>query len=332
MRLRILLFHTCFVVLFLSLLAACSDHDGGFQLSHPSSSPSPPPPPPLAAITLSSPARIAPFDADHLLVSDYESNYIYIVDKTTLQPTARIKVAGKSTGIALADGKIFVGNRTLRSVDVFDRQGNFLHRLGIGKAQFQQINDVDVDATRMVVYALDTKGKCIKQFNVDGSSAGTDIGVGTLQQPTALTVDPATGNILVSDFGNPGEAGVPARYDTLEKLPRIWIFDSSGNQTSALIATEVKDPALFGMYKQSFSTPQGITTSNGKILLVDTRSAEILVYDLTTLAWIDLMGGLGSGEGELYNPLDVHVDETTGDVFVADNRNARVTVFRGRMP
>jgi YVTN family beta-propeller protein len=263
-------------------------------------------------LALTSPARIAEFDADHLLVSDYESNYIYIVDKNTLQPTAKIKVQGKSTGIAMADDKIFVGNRTLRSVDVFDLQGNLLYRLGSGKAQFLQINDVDVDPARRVVYALDTKGKCIKRFNLDGSSAGMDIGVGRLLQPSALTVDPANGNILVSDFGTPEKMNDSA----------VHLFDSTGAWKSTRSGKS-------GMSGFIFSSPQGSAISdNGNLYLVDSGLCQILVFTPTTSTPIYL-GARGINSDELNYPLDVFLDAPTGDLFVSDHYNKRITVFRG---
>jgi YVTN family beta-propeller protein len=296
----------------------------------PTSPPDTPPTPLPETLALSSPARIAEFDAEHLLVSDYESNYIYIVDKTTLQPTAKIKVQGKSTGIAMVDGKIFVGNRTLRSVDVFDLQGNLLYRLGSGKAEFQQINDVAVDTTRRVVYALDTKGKCIKRFNLDGNPVTPDIGGGILQQPTALAVDLDTGNILVSEFGNPGIPGV-LKNDSLQVLPCIQIFDPSGTRIKTISGATVSGGSM-GMpatLNTTFSTPQGLYIDNNDLYLVDTLSATIRVYNLETFLLIKAFGVRGTGPGELFYPLDVVVDNMSKDVFVTDNRNIRVTVFRG---
>lgn len=319
----------------LMALSGCSDNN---DFSFPKNSRTTPPPetpstPLPETLALISPARIAEFDSGHLLVSDYESNYIYIVNKTTLQPTAKIKVAGKSTGIAIADDKIFVGNRTLRSVDVFDLQGNLLYRLGSGKAEFQQINDVAVDTTRRVVYALDTKGKCIKRFNVDGSSAGTDIGVGVLQQPTALTVDPTTGNLLVSDFGNPGIPGVLSR-DTQQVLPSVQIFNFSGIHiqtiNGATIATS--GGGMMGgttSLQTTFSTPQGLYIDNNYLYLVDALSATIRVYNLTGPVLLKTFGVRGTGPDELFYPLDIVVDNITKDVFVTDNRNNRITAFRG---
>ena len=315
----------------LMALSGCSDkNDFSFPQSSrttpPPDTPSPIPPPetlptsppetpsaPLPeTLALTSPARIAAFDADHLLVSDYESNYIYIVDKNTLQPTAKIKVQGKSTGIAMVDDKIFVGNRSLRSVDVFDLQGNFQYRLGTGKAQFQQINDVAVDTTRMLVYALDTKGKCIKRFNFDGSSAGTDIGIGLLLQPTALTVDSANGNILVSDFGTPEKIN-----DSV-----VYTFDNTG----AWKSTRSGKSGWSGFI---FSSPQGSAISDsGNFYLVDSGFCQVLVFTPTTSTPIYL-GARGIDSDELNYPLDVFLDEPTGDLFVSDHYNKRITVFRG---
>jgi len=312
MQLRGLLFQICYGMLYLGILVGCSDNRDGFQPPPSPTTTSPPLPRPPEVLSLSSPARITSFDTDHLLVSDYESNNIYIVDKTTLQPTAKIKVAGKSTGIAMADGIIFVGNRTLRSVDAFDLSGTFLYHLGSGKAQFQQINDVDVDTEQKLVYALDTKNKCIKRFKFDGSPVIPDIGIGTLQQPTAMTVDPSTGNILVSDFGAPRKINDSA----------IYTFDNTGR----LISIRSGKSGMSGFI---FSAPQGSAINAGGIFyLVDSGLCQIFVYTPAVSSPVTL-GARGTNNNELNYPLDIFLDEPTGDLFVTDYYNRRITVFRG---
>lgn len=304
-------------LILLALVAACGNDDSTGSGSWSGSGPAPGSSSP-AALTLSSPARICEFDAGHLLVSDYESSNIYIVDKITLQPTAKIKVAGKSTGIALADGKIFVGNRTLRSVDVFDLQGNYLYRLGTGKAQFLQINDVAVDTVRSIVYALDTKGKCVKRFYYDGSPAGTDIVYAAMLQPTALTVDQANGYILVSDFGTPEKINDAA----------VYTFDSTGTWKATRTGKS-------GFTSFIFSAPQGSAiSSNGTFYLVDSGFSQIFKFTSTGTV---LLGKRGTISDELNNPaevylnypLDIFLDEPTGDLFVADHFNRRIAVIRG---
>ena len=81
-----------------------------------------------------------------------------------------------------------------------------------------------------------------------------------------------------------------------------------------------------------FSTPQGLSVDSGNnVFLVDALTGKVLMFNLDTSRDVPLktLGSVGSELGELFYPLDVVVDETTKDVFVADYRNGRITVFTG---
>ena len=117
-------------------------------------------------------------------------------------------------------------------------------------------------------------------------------------------------------FGDPG-AGI---------LPRIKIFDEHGVELDEIVAFETG-----GMLsrQQTFSSPQGLSVFNGHLFFTDSSSGEVQVYNLTTKAYVKTIGVRGQGDGELFYPLDVYIDPTNSDVFVTDNRNGRVSVFRG---
>ena len=58
------------------------------------------------------------------------------------------------------------------------------------------------------------------------------------------------------------------------------------------------------------------------------------INGIFVLIFVKNIGERGTDIGQLFYPLDVFVDDVSKDVFVTDNRNGRVTVFRseGAMP
>ena len=77
---------------------------------------------------------------------------------------------------------------------------------------------------------------------------------------------------------------------------------------------------------------QGISTSSdGGIFVADPLGGRILILDRTSGALLSEIGTEGQEPGQLMLPLDVLLDERTGDLFVVNNQGARrLEVFRGQ--
>ena len=76
--------------------------------------------------------------------------------------------------------------------------------------------------------------------------------------------------------------------------------------------------------------PQGIFfDADQNVFLVESRLGEIRIMDSIN----NFVKALGTPADpsvrELYYPLDVFVDDTNQDVFVTDNQNKRIVVYRG---
>lgn len=273
---------------------------------------------------LSSPARMASSGTDAMIVTDYTENKFCQIDKTTLAVTTCFQAKGQPTGVAYADykgGRYFVGNKSVRSVDIFDAAGNFLGHVGGKTGLFEQVSDLAIDEISRVVYILDLKSARIDAYDFDGNLLNFDWSSGGLIRPAALEFynDGNFGLLFVSDFGDPATS----------ILPRIRIYDLAdvaGTQVDEIVAIETGGLLT---KQQTFSSPQGMFVYNGNLFVVDAGAGEVQVYDLSTKALVKTIGVRGTGDGELFYPLDVYVDAPTSDVFVCDNRNGRVAVFSG---
>lgn len=342
------------VLWFLILLTACSDggssgsvstsgSSGRVDVSAPSGSseanpPSDPDPgenPPVLEtagpgsallppdrLSITSPVRLAAYNDSAILVSDYNTNKVLIVDKATLRPLAGFNLFRNPSGVAFSEDTFFVGNQSTGSVDVFDATSKFLYYLGGNPGEFLQVNDLAVDATTGIVYVLDTKAAVIRLYNIDGTYTGRQIGAGTLKQPTAMTLNIETGRLFVSDFGDLSTGVLPAI--------RIFdILDPSGAQIDILWGGLKKISMMGTIETTRFSTPQGVWADSAYVFVADALSGEIHIYKLADKSQVKVLGQIGSDLGDLHYPLDVFVDSGTRDVFVADNGNGRITVFRG---
>ena len=300
LKIFVRIFPCLIIVTAMTLMASCSDN-----------------PDPGAVTTtfpLVSPARFAEKDATTLLVSDYAGQAIHLVDKQSLEPIQSISFKGQPTGVLSSGGQYYVANKSTRSIDVLDAQGNLLYHLGSQTGLFLQINDIDIDELNGLIYAVDTKAGLIKVFDLNNpDTAPTEIGATVLINPTALFFDQMTRRLYVSDFGD-APNGI---------LPRIHILDADGMLIGAIVASP---GGMMGT--QSFSTPQGLfVDADGLLYMVDALSSEIQIYDLSTNRMVKTFGQSGSSEGALFYPLDLFVEAGSKDVYVADNRNGRIVLF-----
>ena len=286
--------------------------------------------PPPSVLSLASPARLTWVDAGTLTVTDYTRNQFCLVDAGSLVTMTCFPAKGQPTGIAYADydgGRFYVGNKSVRSVDMFDRQGNFLGHVGGRTGLFGKVNDLAYDPFGQQLYVLDAANRTVHLFELNGFDPGISFGAGDLDKPTALAVVPDTGEILVSDFGDPNSF--------IDPCPQVRVFDADGNLDSTrAIVGNLGGGGMLGSCDGTgqFSAPQGLFVDNDhNVFVVDALSSKILLFNLETSreAPLKTLGEKGSGEGELFYPLAVTVDANTKNVFVADNRNARITVFAG---
>jgi len=296
------------LVLILGLVFGCSESNPPVTPGSPGGIPESPEP-----LSITTPVRLSSGEAQSLLVADYSENKILLVDRQSLEPIEGIRVSGRPTCVAYSAGKFFVGNRTTGSVDVLDRHGNFLYYLGGQANLFGQVNDLAIDEQLGLVYVVDAKHPGIRVFHFDGSSAGEDLGVGTLVQPTGIFVDPVSGDVVVSDHGSK------------EKIndSSIYFFSSSGSLIKSLSGKS-------GFMGYTFAAPQGLFVDDqGYLFMAEAGFCQVLVLDPVSGAVVSKIGTRGSGDGELNVPQGVFVDRVSRDVFVSDTRNGRVVAFRG---
>lgn len=268
---------------------------------------------------LLSPVRVAAGPKRTLFVSDFRAQKVFRLKASAggVRIAEAFGVAGRPLGVAWARNRLFVGNASTGSVDVYQsRSGKWLYALG-GQGAVGDPSDIALDPRRGLAFVLDGEEKTVKVFammkgDLRYTIAGPGLADHDLQNPTGIAVDPARREVLVSDYGDAAGSGPP---------PGVKIFSYDGTPVGFISGKS-------GMLAQRFSRPQGLAVDGeGRILLVDALAGEVLVVDRESGAVLETLGGLGSSPGELWLPLDVVV---TGDLdlFVTNNRPRRVEFFR----
>jgi DNA-binding beta-propeller fold protein YncE len=264
---------------------------------------------------LYSPVRLAFNPESNLLVSDYRLGMILTVDRKSLEVKSWFQVEGRPLGVAWAKGRVFVGNSSKGCIEAYTRTGKKQYTLGGGSHPVNQPQDIAVDTKPGYLFAVDGSDKAVKIFDLKGAFIRTipadDPEHSILSNPTAITLDTQQQLVYVSDYGDAN------RWI----YPRVQVFDYEGNLIDTISGKA-------GMFGQRFSRPQGLALNeSGQLFLLDCFASEILVFDPATGALLKTMSGFGTEPGQLQLPLDLVIHKKSDDIFVTNNRAARVEHF-----
>lgn len=256
---------------------------------------------------LISPVRLTQVGNGNLLVTDYDAKAVVTINPGGLKIINSFPIDGRPLGIAWSRGRIYVGNETTGTVEVYNPAGKWLYDLGGSKGTVKQPRDIAVDPARGRVFVVDGEEHSVKVFDTRGPLLDV-IGTGQLINPTGIALDVAQRQVLVSDYGDPAAGRA-----------RIAIFDYAGNPAGEISGAD---------RREGFSRPQGLAiTDSGHVFVVDGVLGEVLVFDRVSGERVKTLGGFGNEPGQLQLPLDVVIHPGSKDVFVTNNRARRVEVF-----
>lgn len=110
-----------------------------------------------------------------------------------------------------------------------------------------------------------------------------------------------------------------------EKSPSIFVGDEEDGSVRVFVNGETR--GVLGNGKGEFIKPNGIAlTQSQMIYVVDSKADQVKVYNEDRILQF-VFGATGSGDGQFNFPTDLVVNETTGEVYVADFMNKRIAVF-----
>ena len=228
-------------------------------------------------------------------------------------------------------GNVLVNNPSYASIDVFDKDGNFLSKashaeLGGQWIYYPQVIALDQATGDLYSARYSSSVQVLEPIIVPDVSVGAASDVGTTTATLHGHVDPAS-----------GEGGGPV---TGCRFEYIATFDAAANpeiETFKGAKSVPCAPAVPPDYTEPTDVSASVTgltpgteyrfrlvaaNSEGENIAVGENFATVGRYNLSTR-----FGSTGSGDGQLDEPLDVAIDEATGAAYVADAGNHRVDEF-----
>jgi DNA-binding beta-propeller fold protein YncE len=263
-----------------------------------------------------SPVRMASTPAGLLLIADARHRMLLRVDPATLEADQSIRLGGKPSGVALIGGRIFVGNKTSGTVDVYESDGgSFL--TSFRTPSLREPSDLAGDQARGLVFVSDAQAGQILVFDTLGtfrqaiSSKGP--GGDQLFTPMGLAIDTTSEKVFVSDWGDFGSSSGGTAHVKVFGYDGVFIGSISGAGNCGMLGCS-----------GGFSRPGGLDLTGERLFVPDLLLGEVLTFELASLSPVGTVGS----RPHLRLPADVEVLGNT-DLFVVSNGTASVESFPG---
>jgi hypothetical protein len=267
-----------------------------------------------AWLSMRSPIRVAAVPGDRFLVSDSRLRAILRIRAATGEADQAFAVEGKPLAVGMRGDRIFVGNVTTGTVDVYAANGGFRQSFGQGAAPYPM--DLAIDDRLGLVFVVAGGTREVKVFDLDGGLQRSIGGAGSgspLHAPTGVALDASRREVLVSDYGTSGGHA------------SVKIFDYDGT-----FVAEISGDGECGMAgcTAGFSRPQGMAVdAESRIYLADALLGQVLVFDRATRQLLTTLGDHAADGGNLRLPMDVTLG-ARGEVVVVSNGTASVELVQ----
>ncbi|MBW6512978.1 MAG: 6-bladed beta-propeller [Desulfuromonadaceae bacterium] len=254
-------------------------------------------------------------------------------------------------GLSLdASGRLYVVDKVLRQVHVFDQQGQRYQTIPTAGSQLLTPIDVAIDDQRGRIFVSDPGAGAVHIFSRDGQPVG-EIRRGLIGRPTGLAINSSRDELLVIDsahaslvrfsladleprqvIGHLGEGeglfNAPTAV-TIGRDGRIYVVDTLNHRVQILTAEGVF-VGTFGAAGDGpgyFSRPKAVAIDRqGNIHVVDALFDNIQVFDAAGRLLM-AYGGPGYDPGRFWLPAGI-ASNGKGKIYVADTYNRRVQIFQ----
>ena len=281
----------------------------------------------LESIEVQKPTAVAVDAEENIYVAEAARNQVTIFDSNG---SLLGIIAGLAKPISIAvdsDGRIYIGNDNRNNVEVYSPERRLLTKLGRGDGEFIKPNSIAINS-QGYIYVVDSKADLVKVFTLDNSSTfsfgGTGGSAGLFTFPTAIAINEATDEVIVTDYQltNAGvKMGMPGMSFT-------FVNRSEGKGARAQIFS------LDGRYKRSFSQfgsatgqlnkPLGVATDkDGNIYVADAYQNAVQVFDSSGAS----LGVIYSQAYPMRTPTDIAISPLTDRIYIPSLKNSRVDIY-----
>ena len=208
-----------------------------------------------------------------------------------------------------SDSELIVSEWSSHKISVYTRRGEKKHEFGSegkGKGEFKHPRGVAVDKSDGCIFVVDRDNNRIQKFTRDGRFmklvGGPMCGSGPMQFNGPIGLKLYNNKLYVCDTGN----------------DRIQVFDTELNYITSI-------GGGWGSGPGQFNEPWDVSFDDSSMLHVaDCDNDRIQVLDQDG-KYVREYGQRGSGLGQLYSPVFIHVDHYY--VYVSELGNHCVSVF-----
>ena len=248
-------------------------------------------------------------------------------------------------------GRIYVVDTYLKTVHVFDVQGNGYYQFPKEPGSLGFPIDLSIDNDTGLIYITDSHAKAVKIYTDGGKSFVGLLGQGDLERPTGIAVNEITSELLVVDTLSAnivryaldsremkGFIGLPGTQPGHFHFPTNIFTASDGRfvisdtlnfrvQVFSPLGMPIKVFGRRGNLPGSFARPRGVAVdSDGNIYVVDALFDVVQIFDSAGRLLMDF-GGPGSNAGKFWLPTGIYIDKNDV-IYVSDTYNNRVQVFK----
>lgn len=219
---------------------------------------------------------------------------------------------GKPYGVAVHEGRVFVGDTGRREVNVFDLpEQKYFTIGGEDPGALSRPMGLDVDKVGNL-YVLDSLLKLINVYNRDGVFLRT-IGVGAtdadkINRPAGLAVNPEGTRLYAVDIGG-----------TSSDDHKILVYDAKSGAFIKRIGKRGSGPGEFNLPRDV------VVAADGSIYVVD--GGNFRVQHLTEDGvFISQFGSIGRLGGQFSRPKELALDKE-GNIYVVDTAFGNFQIF-----
>ena len=268
------------------------------------------------ASNLAAPSAIAVDSGGGLYVSESGKNRLLVFSSSGVY-LSRLTGLNKPLGIAVGgDGRIYVCNAGRRNVEVYGTGLNQLFKLGAGNGEFELPVGIAL-APNGNIYVADARACVVKVYLPDGTYAfsfgGGGNGDGKFNFPTSVSIDAATGNVVVSDL---------QLTLTGTRGARVQVFDMNGGFLRKFGIYDLDNCNLDP--EKCLVRPVGTAVdTDGRIYVSDAFLHRVQVYDGNGVH----LKNIADTNRPLRTPLGVAVNDGAGKLYVASLNSSTVEVY-----
>jgi DNA-binding beta-propeller fold protein YncE len=217
-------------------------------------------------------------------------------------------------GVAVApSGLVYVADRKLRQLDVYDADGNFKDVL----------RPAGVDAWAPIGVAVDSSGLIYVAEAYESTAAQDKPGV---ERHRIYEMQPD--GSIVRMFGEKGGSESTLMYPNqlaVDGKHRVWVADTTGVKVFQDDGTFLF--RLRGEGEDGVTLPGGLAYGDGKIFVTDVTNHRVLVFDANADApeFLTQFGDLGFGKGQFRYPAGIAVSGSR--IYIANRQNGRIDTW-----